>query len=622
MCGLVAAVSTGPAIEPARVEAALDALAHRGPDGRGGWRGPDGRVVLGHTRLAVLEAASGAQPVANEDGTIVAIVNGEIYDHVAVGARLAARGHRLRGRGDAELLVHLYEDDGDDLVARLRGELAFVLWDGRRRRLLAGRDRFGIKPLVWARHGGVVALASEAKALFGFGIPARWDDESFFHAAHTQYPWPDRTLFAGVHQVAPGGLLIVEDGEVTARRWWRPTTTPLDIDLGEAARRARESLEEAVRLRCVADAAVAVQLSGGVDSSTVAALAARHRPDLRAFTVAFDDGGDGPGGYDERAIAAATAAALGVPVEVVALDAGAIAEQWPVAVAHAEGLAINGHLVGKWALARAMRAAGCKVALTGEGADELFAGYPHLRRDALRALGRGGAIRGHAASRGVMLPHGEGLPLDGVRARLGFVPTWLEAKATLGRRVRSLLAPDLIARHHDQDPYLALIERSGAAALDAPEVRRAAHAWNASALAQYILRTLGDAMEMAHGVEGRVPFLDPVVAEAALRIPPEVLVDPDLDKPVLRAAVADLVPRAVLDRPKHPFLAPPLGRVAPALVQDLLRAHARSSPLVDGARLIEVLDALPGLPPEEQQAWDPALMLLLSAAIVQARYGA
>jgi asparagine synthase (glutamine-hydrolysing) len=591
MCGIVAVCGAPVAAE--RLAAAMAALAHRGPDGRGLWRAPDGQVALGHTRLAVVEPADGAQPVTNEDGTVVAIVNGEVYDAAAAGRALEARGHRLRGRGDAELLVHLYEEHGDRVVEQLRGELAFVLWDARRRRLVAARDRFGIKPLLWAAHEGGVVLASETRALWALGVARRWDDHSFFHAAHTQYPWPDRTLFEGVRQVEPGGMLIWE-GTVRTRRW----------GVAQPGGDVRTALDEAVRLRTVADAPVAVQLSGGVDSTAVAALAARHRPDVRAFTVSFAGGGD----YDEVALARASATAIGIPLEVVTLDGPAIADIWPRAVAHAEQLAVNGHLAGKWALSRAMRDAGCKVALTGEGADELFAGYPHLRRDA-------GAAASHEASRGLMLPDGEALPTHGVRARLGFVPTWLEAKATLGRRVRTLLAPDLTARFGREDPYVALVER--AHLTDGPPVRRSAQAWMASALAQYILRTLGDAMEMAHGIEGRVPFLDPRVADAALAISPEVLVAGEIDKPVLRAAVQDVVPPAVLARPKHPFLAPPLSVLAPALLQDLLRAHARRSPLVDGPRLVALLDALPDLAPAELRAWDPALMLLLSAAIVE-----
>ncbi len=590
MCGIVAVAGAAARGDAGRhaLEAGLAALAHRGPDGRGGWYG-DG-VALGHTRLAVIGDA--VQPMTNEDGSVVAVVNGELYGWRDDARWLAGRGHRLRTHSDSEVLVHLYEELGDDLVRRVRGELAFVLWDARRRRLLAGRDRFGVKPLVWARHGDGIALASEAKALFALGVTARWDSESFFHAAHLQYTLPDRTLFAGVHPLEPAHVLVW-DGEVRIRRYW---------DLEPRAGEVGAAIATAVAERLDADARICVQLSGGVDSSTVAALG-RERIGA-AFTVGF------AGADDEREAAAATAAALGLAHHVVDLDAAASASDWPAAVAHGEGLAINGHLVGKWRLARAMRAAGYTVALTGEGADELFAGYAHLRRDA-------GVAADHAASRGVMLPAGDGLALDAVRARLGFVPTWLAAKATLGRRVRSLLSPDLAG----DDPYATLIDRlqlprDGRA----PRVHVSAVAWMRTALAGYILRTLGDGMEMAHAVEGRVPFLDHRVAEVAFAVPIDELVGHGLDKPVLRRAMAGIVPDAVLARGKQPFLVPPLSRVAPELVGDLLRTHARHSPLVDRARLLGVLDALPAMPADEQQAWDPALMLMLSAAVLEARY--
>ena len=571
MCGIVAVAG-----EVAALDGALRTLAHRGPDGSGQWVSPDRRVALGHTRLAVVDPRGGAQPIVS--GDVVAVVNGEIYGDYDL------RGRQLRTRCDSELVVHLYEEYGDDFVRMVRGELAFVLWDARRRRLLAGRDRFGVKPLVWARLGDGIALASEAKALFALGVRARWDAEVFAHAAHTQYTWPDRTLFDGVHQLEPGHVLVW-DGAVSLRRYW--DIAPRDGVL-------RDVLADAVRVRMRADAKVCVQLSGGIDSTTVAALAR-----VPAFHVSFAGGGD----YDERAIAERSARELDVPLHVVDVDAHAIATRWSEAVVHGEGLAINGHIVGKFLLSRAMRDAGFKVALTGEGADEVLAGYPHLRQDA------GIDVDGHTASRGVMLPAGDALPTGGVRARLGFVPTWIAAKASLGARVRQLLSRDIVV----DDPFGTLVDKL---ALSGERLRISTTSWMKTALAGYILKTLGDGMEMRHGIEGRVPFLDHHVAEVALGLP----AGRDIDKPALRDAFADIVPAHVRTRPKHPFLAPPLSRVAPALVQDTLRAHARSSPLVDRAALVDLLDRLPQLSVGEQQQWDPALMLLLSAAILQTRY--
>ena len=513
MCGIVA-VAGRDAVEHARLDDSVRALAHRGPDGRGTWTALDRICALGHTRLAVIDPIGGAQPIANEDGSVVAVVNGELYGYEEHAHWLRGRGHSLRTRCDAEILVHLYEELGDDVVRTLRGELAFVLWDARKRRLLAGRDRFGVKPLVWARWRDGVVLASEAKALFALGVPARWDDESMFHAAHTQYPWPDRTMFAGVHQLEPGCVLHWSGDEPSVARYWELPIASTGGALGgareaglggarhtaldEAAASLRTVLDEAVRVRLRADARICVQLSGGLDSSTVAAIAAGAGAVDACFTVGFE-----AAAYDERDHAAATASALGLPLHIVPVTGADIAAHWATAVAHGEGLAINGHLVGKWMLSRAMRDAGFKVALTGEGADELLAGYPHLRADA------GVAIAGHAASRGVMLPADGGLALDAVRALLGYVPTWLAAKASLGSRVRALLSLDLRARYASTDPYVSLIERLGGDRLRALDpLHASASTWIRTALAQYILRTLGDGMEMAHGIEGRVPFLD------------------------------------------------------------------------------------------------------------------
>ncbi|HLL22944.1 MAG TPA: asparagine synthase-related protein, partial [Kofleriaceae bacterium] len=203
-----------------------------------------------------------------------------------------------------------------------------------------------------------------------------------------------------------------------------------------------------------------------------------------------------------------------------------------------------------------------------------------------------------------------------VRARLGFVPTWIAAKASLGALVRQLLSRDAIPV---EDPFGALVDRLDLSAARTP-LHIATASWMQTALASYILRTLGDGMEMAHSIEGRVPFLDHHVAAAALGHSPGVLAGDELDKPILRAAVRDVIPAHVLARPKHPFLAPPLSRVAPALVQDTLRTHARRSSLVDGPALVALLDQLPAMSALDQQRWDPALMLLLSAAIIEDRY--
>ncbi len=269
------------------VDGGLLALAHRGPDARGRWRSDDGRVALGHNRLAVIDLAGPPQPVTNEDGRVVAVVNGELYGFQAQRQALRQDGHHFKTQGDSEVAVHLYEQRGLDFLAELRGELAIVLWDGRARRLIAAVDRFGVKPLYLASHEDRVFLASEVKALPALGCPLAWDLESVADATAMQYPLPGRTLFRGVRLLPPGHLAIVElDGTITLRRWWdldypRADTRPT-LSITDAVSAVRHHLADAVEVRRQADVPVAFQLSGGVDSSAVVAWAAQRSPWTRS----------------------------------------------------------------------------------------------------------------------------------------------------------------------------------------------------------------------------------------------------------------------------------------------------------------------------------------------------
>jgi asparagine synthase (glutamine-hydrolysing) len=624
MCGVVGVVSRDRPVDGDRIRRALAAIRHRGPDGEGVFVSPDGRAGLGHVRLAVVDVEGGAQPIASEDGGVVAVVNGELYEADRARRALEARGHRFRTRSDSELLVHLYEEHGDGCLEHLRGEFALVLWDERRRRLLCARDRFGVKPLCFAEHQGALFVASEAKALFALGVPAAWDEASLFHATQMQYPLPGSTLFRGVRELEPGTVLVAEGGRVRRARYW-----DLDYPLDSPSRRAaddapsailsiREALEEAVRLRLAADVPVCFQLSGGVDSSAVVALAAPHlRQPAACFTVRFDDAV-----YDELPIAERTAAHLGATLHAVDVPRARLLDALPAAVAHGEGLAINGHIAAKYLLSRAVRDAGYKVVLTGEGSDEIFAGYAHLRRD----LGTPAHLADtNRASAGLMLPEGEALPLDGVRAILGFVPSWLEAKATLGHRVSALLTEDFAARFQGADAPRAFLDAVDVAGQlqGRARVDQSLYLWCKTALAGYILRTLGDGMEMAHGVEGRVPFLDHRLFEVARSLPmPLKIQGGTVEKWGLREALRGLLPEEVRTRQKHPFLAPPFCLAAAPEVQDILRSERWGrTPFFDRRKVAAALDALPALSERERVAQDPALMLAATAGILHASYG-
>ena len=216
-------------VDAVSLRRALDAIRHRGPDGDGVWLAPDRAVGIGHVRLSLVGLDDGAQPIASEDGQTVIAVNGEFYGHEAIRRDLEARGHRFRTQTDSEVALHLYEEHGLDFVHALRGEFALVLWDGRLGRLVAARDRFGIKPLCYTQEGGRLLVASEAKALFALGVRPAWDREVMYQVAGMQYPLPDRTLFAGIQTLRPGHLLIAAGGVVETRVYW-----DLNYPAGEA----------------------------------------------------------------------------------------------------------------------------------------------------------------------------------------------------------------------------------------------------------------------------------------------------------------------------------------------------------------------------------------------------
>ncbi|MCB9744206.1 MAG: asparagine synthase (glutamine-hydrolyzing) [Alphaproteobacteria bacterium] len=608
MCGVVAGLSLGPPLDPAALDAATDALAGRGPDGRGVWLAPDGRVGLGHRRLAVRDLAGGAQPLLSADGALVAVVNGELYDEARLRAELTARGQRFSTRSDSELILQLYAAYGPDMLTRLRGEFAFVLWDARRRRLFAARDRFGVRPLVFARVGQAWWLASEVKALVAAGLRPRWSAPALAQGLALQYALPGTSLFAGVRSLGPGERLFIElsedpSAEIEPRveRWWAPGEAPED------APGVRAALADAVRERLSSDVPVACQLSGGLDSAAVAALAVEAGARPPAYTVCFERPP-----WDEAERAAAIAAHLGLEHRRVEVGERALVEELAGAVAAAEGLLINGHGLAKRRLARAMRQDGLRVVLTGEGADELALGYAFFHRQA------GGPV-----AAGVHSALGPGLSLAALERGLGEAPAFLRAKASMGARVASTLTEAGRRWLSERDPAAAL-----ARAFDLPTlrrlspVRREQRLWLELGLVSYVLRLVGDGAVTPEGVEDRPPFLDEAVRQAFAALPEAALLAGPMEKMPLRRAVADLLPEEVLRRPKQPFMAPsprPGGPLLAALRERF--AEGALPEVFDRAALLALVDRWPGLTPAQQVAWESALWLAASASALQERFG-
>ena len=631
MCGIAAILSRNGPVDEGAVRRATRALRHRGPDAERTWVSPSGRVGLGHT-LLVINDPEGVQPIASEDGRLRIIVNGQFYDFKRIRAELEARGHRFRTRSDSEIALHLYEDLGAGCLELLRGQFAFVIWDEEKGRLFAARDRFGLKPLFYAERGGVLYLASEAKALFAAGVPRGWDERGVYHWL-VACPDERRSMFAGVRQVPPGHVLRAGDGGVRLERYWDLPTSPkgrkppgrASLAFGEAVERTRELTEEAIRLRMVAGVPVGCLISGGLDSSSVLGVAATcTEGPVAAFTVGFERRE-----FDESDGAREAAAAAGADHTVVTLGDADLANHFADAVRHAETLQYNTHGAARYLLARQVREAGYRSVMAGEGADEAFFGYEFLRA----AAGAGGGGLGprkilRILSGLLRSPRRHHPTLAAVSPWLARLALMLPTPPSLFTRlsgglglIQSVCSRDFLRAFDGYDPYRTYYRRcKEAAALSRREpARQLLYLWLHSIFVNYHMAA--DRLDMAHGVEVRLPFLDHHLFEYLNGLPLALLNDHPREKHLLREAVRPHLPDGVYDRVKRPFMAPSAVGVEGPLhdfLQDTLRGEAlKAVPFVDAGAVGRVLDGLGGVGEGGRGSVDSLLLMLASVAVLE-----
>jgi asparagine synthase (glutamine-hydrolysing) len=554
MCGICGIVSlAGETVDSASVEAMNETLVHRGPDSAGLFA--DGSAVLGARRLSIIDLEGGSQPIGNEDGRIQVVQNGEIYNHTELRERLERSGHVFRTRCDTEVLVHLYEERGPGFVEDLRGMFAIALWDRLERRLVLARDRFGIKPLYYRNTHGTLSFASELKALLETPGCSREVDVDALEAflAFNSIPAP-LTIFAEARKLPAGHLLIAHGGDVKLRRYARPRPVTADRTRAESehelADELRERLRDSVRAHLVSDVPVGVLLSGGIDSSALAALAARESPyRISTFSIGFEERS-----FNELELARTVANRYSTDHHELVVRPDAVDLLPKLAEAFDEPFADSSALPTY--LVSQLAAGHVKVALSGEGGDELFGGYYTYVADTLAP--RVGWLA--AAAR----PLVERLPSSSGKASL-------EYKAKRFTRAAHLPA---LERHHawketfSPDARAALLD-GRRAELDPLDLYRARYAETEGAdeLARlqdvdtgiYLVDDLlvkTDRASMAHSLEARVPFCDAVVAELALALPRSMRVRGLAKKRLLRKAVAPLLPDEIVRGRKQGFSIP------------------------------------------------------------------
>ena len=579
MCGIAGVVSLAGAATAERAERMCALLAHRGPDADGVVG--DGSFALAARRLAIIDLESGDQPVANEDGTVHVVQNGEIYNYAALRDELLRDGHELRSRGDTEVLAHLYERDGERFVEQLRGMFAIALWDAKGRRLLLARDRFGIKPLYYRVHGSELEFASELRAL-----PRSAVDldalESFL--AFNVVPGP-LTIFSECRKLPPGHLLVWEDGRVRVEPFAevRPVAASEERggSLDELAEELRERMRDSVRAHLVSDVPVGVLLSGGVDSGLITALAAEATPEpVHTFTVGFAEPT-----FDESEDAQRVASRYGTEHHVIRLEPDAATLLSTLADVFDEPFADSSAL--PTFLVSELASSTVKVVLSGEGGDELFGGYYTYQAD---LLARRAALLARATR-----PLVELLPSSSAKvsfdykakrfARGAHLPplerhhAWKEifspeARAALTGRPSTFDPVDLVRQRHERtagsEPLARLQDVDRALLL----------------VDDLLVKT--DRASMAWSLEARVPFLDTVVTDFALALPRRMRVRLLEKKVLLRAAAAPLLPPEIARGKKRGFSIPAAawlrGKLEPfardVLSPDTLRRQGYFAPAV------------------------------------------
>jgi len=557
MCGIAGAVvSPAKGVTVEHLRRMLAAIAHRGPDGHGTFEATAGdgrRVLLGHRRLAIIDPEGGHQPMCDEAAGIALTYNGEIYNFRELRAELEGKGYAFARDSDTEVLLRAWQHWGEGVVERLRGMFAFAVWDARRDVLFIARDRFGEKPLFVLEDGGDFYFASEIKALLGLPRPrpevnltAVWD-----YLAYRYVPGP-RTLFRGIRKLAPGTCATWRAGSLTERRYWsapdRQASAAVKGSDTDAVAEFGQRLDTAVRMQMVSDVPFGAFLSGGLDSSTIVALMTRHNTKVKTFSVGFAEGA-----YSELEYARTVARHFGTDHHELVADSKHVMEHLPRLVAFRDAPVTEPSDIPIYMLAKEAGRT-VKMVLTGEGSDEVLGGYPkHVYERFVGGYQRMPAFLRH----GLIGPLTQSLPYGFRRAKTAVanfnIEDWPERYArwfgALSNAERERLTRLRVNGHEvpgrppfDSDPANSTL-------------RRILYCDQTSWLPDNLLER-GDRMTMAASIESRVPFLDHELAGYVSSLPDRCRVNGLETKWILRRAGRELIPKAILERPKVGFRVP------------------------------------------------------------------
>jgi asparagine synthase (glutamine-hydrolysing) len=559
MCGIAGFITRTPSQFPERaLREMTDVIRHRGPDAEGFYR--DAHAALGHRRLSIIDLSSGQQPMFNEAGNVCIIFNGEIFNHADIRPELEQHGHVYRTRCDTETILHAYEQYGPECVRMLRGMFAFAIWNSATKTLFAARDRLGIKPLYYYWDGELFAFASEIKALLRHpSLSARFDESVLHEYLALGYTSDERTMFAGIRKLMPGHTLTLTPDTFDIEQYW--TVPPQSFEQHDDdwwVKECRRRLEETVRMRLMSDVPLGMFLSGGVDSSAIAALTARMVTErVKTFSVGYSEAP-----FSELSYAAQVAKTIGTDHHEVVIGRDDFFGALPRLVWHEDEPIVWPSSVSLYFLSR-KAAEQVKVVLTGEGADELFGGYERYGHHLLNA---------RLAGPYTQLP-------ESVR---GAIRSILDTTTLLNASVRRKLQHTVLGRDPDLQslyidnfysafsgeeqsrllksppatnaPYASMLEHWKRAGDDRTLLGRLLYTDQKTYLVELLMKQ--DQMSMAASIESRVPFLDHTYVEFSAGVPDRLKIRGGVQKYILKRAVEDLLPKDIVYRKKMGFPTP------------------------------------------------------------------
>ncbi len=585
MCGIAGILSlNGKPQDTCLPQRMIAALRHRGPDGSGVHA--DGEMALAHARLSIIDVAGGHQPMSTDDGSLWITFNGEIFNYVELREELTKKGHTFATRSDTEVILHLYQEEGEDCVHRLNGQWAFAIWDGTRRQLFLSRDRLGVRPLFYTRLGQQFIFASEIKAIFTFpGVSRELDLEGLDQIFTFWVTLPPRTAFKSISQLPPGHSLVIRDGEIRTWQYWGPCYAAAAEGRPGAVRQQADDLLnlllDATRIRLRSDVPVGAYLSGGIDSTLTTALTRQFAKEkLETFSVGFEDAE-----FDERPYQREASKFLKTQHHDVLCSAEDIGKIFPEVIRHTEQPILRTAPAPLYLLAKLVRDSGFKVVLTGEGSDEILGGYDIFKEAKIR---RFWAQQPGSHRRPLLLkrlyPYLENIQNQPQAYLRSFFRVKEEDLASpffshlprweLTSKLKVFLSDAVVAELNGRRVYSDLERSLPQSHSTWPEFCQAQYLETAYLLPGYILSSQGDRMAMAHSVEGRYPFLDHRVVDYAAKLHPSLKMRVLNEKYLLKEIAEDIIPPSIVHRAKQPYRAPDgksfLGLEARAYMEDLM----------------------------------------------------